>query len=43
MEDLLSILSHATEQVPYYKKITHKNSTNPIAWLKELPVVDKQL
>lgn len=41
MENLLYLLSEATARVPYYKEFAHKSSSDPIAWLKEFPIVDK--
>lgn len=41
MDNLRNLLVNATANVPYYKKFSYNNSANPIAWLKEFPVVDK--
>ena len=41
LNNLRKLLVYATAHVPYYKEYSQKETSSPVDWLKEFPVVDK--
>jgi phenylacetate-CoA ligase len=39
--NLRKLLAYATANVPYYRTYSQNGKSDPVAWLKEFPVVDK--